>query len=69
MDLNFTAEENAFRNEVSSFLKEKLSPRLSTKVKLGKRLTKEDMTEWHAVLNDKGWLAVNWPVEYLALIE
>lgn len=64
MDLAFSDEEVRFRNEVAAFLKENLSSRLSQKVKLGKRLTKEDMVEWHSVLNDKGWLAVNWPKEY-----
>lgn len=64
MDLAFSDEEISFRNEVATFLKEKLSSRLSEKVKLGKRLNKEDMIEWHSVLNDKGWLAVNWPKEY-----
>lgn len=64
MDLAYSNEENAFREEVRQFLKERLSPRLSSKVKLGKRLTKQDMEEWHDTLNQKGWLAVNWPVEY-----
>lgn len=64
MDLAYTDDEKSFRNSVREFLQEKLSTRLSTKVKLGKRLTKEDMEEWHATLNDKGWLAVNWPKEY-----
>ena len=64
MDLAFSDEEVRFRNEVASFLIENLSSRLSQKVKLGKRLTKDDMDEWHSVLNNKGWLAVNWPKEY-----
>ncbi len=64
MDLAFSDIENSFRQEVRGFLQEKLSSRISEKVKLGKRLTKEDMAEWHATLNEKGWLAVNWPVEH-----
>jgi alkylation response protein AidB-like acyl-CoA dehydrogenase len=64
MDLAYTDDEKSFRNTVREFLKEKLSNRLATKVKLGKRLTKQDMEEWHATLNEKGWLAVNWPEEY-----
>ena len=64
MDLAFSDEEVRFRNEVASFLIENLSSRLSQKVKLGKRLTKDDMDEWHSVLNNKGCLAVNWPKEY-----
>jgi|GEM_PF-3142427 len=51
MDLAFSDEEISFRNKVSTFLKENLSSRLSQKVKLGKRLTKDDMIEWHSTLN------------------
>lgn len=64
MDLAYSNAENAFRAEVRAFLNDKLSKRLSNKVKLGKRLTKEDMVEWHSTLNEKGWLAVNWPKEH-----
>ena len=64
MDLKFTAQEDAFREEVKAFLKEKLTKRLSDKVKAGQRLTKEDYEEWHAVLNERGWLAPSWPEEY-----
>lgn len=64
MDLAFTSEETSFRKDVREFLSKKLSSRLSTKVKLGKRLTKSDMEEWHTTLNEQGWLASNWPVEH-----
>ncbi len=64
MDLNYTAEETAFRQEVRDFLAEHLPERLSEKVRLGKRLSKADHEEWHAVLNARGWLAGNWPAEF-----
>jgi len=64
VDLAYNDEEKAFREEVRTFLQEKLSERLSNKVKLGKRLTRDDMVEWHETLNEKGWLAINWPVEH-----
>ena len=64
MDLNFTPEEEAFRSEVRQFLQEKLPTRMSDKVKSGLRLTREDMLEWHAILNERGWLANHWPKEY-----
>lgn len=64
MDLEFTAEENAFRSEVKQFLSDKLPDSLSRKVKLGKRLSKADMEGWHAALNERGWLAPNWPAEW-----
>ena len=64
MDLNFTPEEEAFRAEVQAFLKAKLPERIATKVKAGQRLTKADQDEWHAILNERGWLANHWPEEY-----
>ena len=64
MDLNFTAEEEAFRTEVRCFLDEHLPPRTAHKVRHGLRLTREDMAQWHAILNARGWLASHWPREY-----
>jgi hypothetical protein len=64
MDLNFTPQEEAFRAEVRAFLDEKLPKRLSDKVAEGKHLTKADMEEWHAILNERGWLANHWPEQY-----
>lgn len=64
MDLEYSEADKAFREEVRQFLAEKLRKTISDKVRLGKRLTKEDMESWHAALNEKGWLAPNWPIEW-----
>lgn len=64
MDLEYSEADKAFREEVRQFLAEKLPKAISDKVRLGKRLTKEDMESWHAALNEKGWLAPNWPIEW-----
>ena len=64
MDLNYTPEEIAFRDEVRAFLDEKLTPELRAKVRGEGHLTKADMDAWHATLNEKGWLAPNWPREF-----
>ncbi|KQZ73819.1 pimeloyl-CoA dehydrogenase large subunit [Sphingopyxis sp. Root214] len=64
MDLQFSREDETFREEVRAFLQDNLPPRLSEKVRTGKRLTKQDMEEWHAILNGRGWLANHWPAEY-----
>lgn len=63
MDLKFTAEEEAFRAEVIDFLGTSLPGRIAEKVHAGKRLTRDDMAQWHAILNAKGWLANHWPKE------
>ncbi|CAM5780762.1 acyl-CoA dehydrogenase family protein [Castellaniella caeni] len=64
MDLNFTPEEELFRQEVCAFLEAKLPQRLSDKVAQGLHLSKADMQSWHAILNEQGWLASHWPIEY-----
>jgi alkylation response protein AidB-like acyl-CoA dehydrogenase len=64
MDMNFTPEEIAFRDEVRAFLKDNLSPELSDKVGDGEHLSKADMEAWHAKLNARGWLANHWPEQY-----
>jgi alkylation response protein AidB-like acyl-CoA dehydrogenase len=64
MDLQFTPQELAFRDEVRAFLKDKLPEELAHKVRNGLRLTKQDMERWHAILNERGWLANHWPEQY-----
>ncbi|GAB4144787.1 MAG: acyl-CoA dehydrogenase family protein [Sphingomonadales bacterium] len=66
MDLAFTEEEIAFREEVRAFLAEHLSERL----RAGMRATPSVFVEpdigceWQRILNEKGWLAYHWPKEY-----
>jgi alkylation response protein AidB-like acyl-CoA dehydrogenase len=64
MDINYTPEERAFRDEVRAFLKDKLPTDISRKVKGHKRVGKEDTVRWQKILNEKGWLALHWPKEY-----
>jgi len=64
MDINYTAEERAFRDEVRTFLNEKLPKDISSKVKEHKRLGNEDTIRWQKILNEQGWLALHWPKEY-----
>ncbi len=61
MDLSYTDDQKAFRDEVRSYFETALPERLSRKVRLGKTLTKQDHEEWHAILNARGWLAGSWP--------
>jgi alkylation response protein AidB-like acyl-CoA dehydrogenase len=64
MDLSYTPEERAFRDEVRNWLATGLSKRLSDKVRKGQRLTKADYDEWHGLLQERGWMAWHWPVEH-----
>ena len=64
MDLRFTAEETAFRNEVRSFFRSALPEAIRRKTTLGQQLSKEDIVTWQRILNKKGWAAPMWPVEH-----
>ncbi|WP_321801607.1 acyl-CoA dehydrogenase family protein [Caballeronia sp. J97] len=64
MDLKFTADEEAFRAEVLAFLQTSLPAHLAQKARTGERLTRDDMAQWHGILNARGWLANHWPKEY-----
>jgi hypothetical protein len=64
MDLSFTPEDEAFRDEVRTFLAEKLPSHLSANVRAGLRSTKAELEEWHSILNERGWLANHWPERY-----
>lgn len=61
MDLSYSDEEQAFRDDVRAFLEAELPPDLSDKVRAGSTLGKQDHERWHAILQARGWLAINWP--------
>jgi alkylation response protein AidB-like acyl-CoA dehydrogenase len=64
LDLSFSAEEEAFREEVRTFLVESLPAEIAGKVRNGEDLDREDVVRWHRILNDRGWFAATWPKEY-----
>jgi len=63
MNLDFTPEEVAFREEVRAFIEEHHPKHLEG---MGNRedMSPEDMTAWHKILGKKGWAAPAWPAEY-----
>jgi pimeloyl-CoA dehydrogenase large subunit len=64
MDLRFTAEEIAFRNEVRSFFRAALPPEIRRKMVEGRHLAKDDIVRWQRILNEKGWAVPHWPKEW-----
>ncbi|HUD51616.1 acyl-CoA dehydrogenase family protein, partial [Parvibaculum sp.] len=66
MDLHFTREDAAFRDEVRAFLDEKLTPELKEAGKLTTSVftDKQWNLAWQKILYEKGWVAPAWPVEY-----
>ena len=61
MDLRFTPEENAFREEVRTFIRDNLPADIHAKMKLGHPPDKEDTVRWQRILNAKGWAGLSWP--------
>ena len=51
MDLRFTPEENAFRDEVRAFFKANLPDGIRKKAAEGIRYVKEDIVTWQRILN------------------
>ena len=64
MDLRFTAEELAFRDEVRDFMRTSLPEDIRRKLVEGRHLNKEDIVTWQRILNRRNWAAYSWPKEY-----
>ncbi|MFT6584349.1 MAG: alkylation response protein AidB-like acyl-CoA dehydrogenase [Cognaticolwellia sp.] len=64
MNLNFTAQEKNFQQEVQQFLQDKLPKNIAQKTKNSIHLSKDECIEWQKILHKQGWSALNWPVEH-----
>ncbi|WP_308910572.1 acyl-CoA dehydrogenase family protein [Pseudokordiimonas caeni] len=64
MNLDFTPEQIAFREEVRAFIAENYPEDLKSKMADSEELGKEDYLAWHRILAKKGWVAPGWPKEY-----
>ena len=64
MDLAFTPEEQAFREEIRAWVGSNLPADISQKVFAAQRLSRDDMQRWAKILGKKGWLGWGWPKEF-----
>lgn len=64
MDLRFTPDEVAFRDEVRAFMRTALPPAIRSKMVKGRRLVKGDLVNWQRILNAKGWAVPHWPKQW-----
>jgi alkylation response protein AidB-like acyl-CoA dehydrogenase len=64
MDLNYSPEELAFRDEVRGWLRTNLPADLRQKMESYQELSKEELLRWHKILAKKGWVAPDWPAEW-----
>jgi alkylation response protein AidB-like acyl-CoA dehydrogenase len=61
MDLAFTPEEQAFRENIRAWVRDHLPADISHKVHHALRLSRDDMQRWARILGQKGWLGHGWP--------
>ena len=66
MELNYSKEELAFRDEVRQLLRDELTPEIiagnkTTTTALGNN---DAAMAWQAILNRRGWAGVAWPKEF-----
>ena len=64
MDLTYSPEETAFRNEVREWLAANLPADIRDKVTKYQHLSREDFIRWHKILAAKGWAVPHWPEEW-----
>ncbi|MGH8674168.1 MAG: acyl-CoA dehydrogenase family protein [Burkholderiales bacterium] len=64
MDLNYSKDELAFRDEVRGWLSANLPQDLRDKIAKYEELGREDLLRWHRILAKKGWVAPAWPKEW-----
>ena len=62
MDIAFSPEELAFRDEVRAFFDDQFDDEVVARLR--SENFKEAIVEWQQRLYKKGWIAANWPVEY-----
>ena len=53
MDLNFTPEESAFRQQVRTFMQEKLPADIRQKVLGGLIVERDDYVRWHRIVTNR----------------
>jgi alkylation response protein AidB-like acyl-CoA dehydrogenase len=64
MDLNYSPEEAAFREEVRAWLKANLPDELRSKVARYEHLSRDELLRWHKILAKQGWVAPAWPKDW-----
>ncbi|MCO5121508.1 MAG: acyl-CoA dehydrogenase family protein, partial [Burkholderiaceae bacterium] len=64
MNLSFSPEETAFRDQVRSWFEANLPSELRDDAPDYRHYTREELVRWYRILAKQGWLAPSWPVEW-----
>ena len=61
MDLDFTPQQLAFRDQVRAFIQARLPSDIRERLRLGHPPRKQDTVTWQRILHERGWAAPHWP--------
>ena len=64
MDLSFTPEEQAFREQIRGWVAQNLPKDISHKVHNALHLTRDDLQQWARILGKQGWHGYAWPQQF-----
>jgi alkylation response protein AidB-like acyl-CoA dehydrogenase len=65
MEFNFSPEDEAFRQEVRTFMQKSLPKDIARRWQVGNHpAPRQDIRHWQRILFEKGWGAPHWPVEH-----
>lgn len=64
MEMSFSPEHRAFRDEVRAWIREAMPPHIRAKADVDANFTHKEVMEWHRILYGKGWVAPHWPKEH-----
>jgi len=64
MDLRYTPEETAFRDEMRTFFREKIPAEIRRKGAEGHHASKAEIVETQRIMNAHGLATINWPVAW-----
>ena len=64
MQLEFTPEEQAFREEIRAWVAANLPEDISHKVHNALHLTRDDLQRWARILGKQGWHGWGWPKQF-----
>jgi alkylation response protein AidB-like acyl-CoA dehydrogenase len=64
MDLGYSPDEIAFRDQARGWLRDNLPAHLREKATAYDHFTRDELLEWHRILARKGWIAPAWPAQW-----
>ena len=64
MKFSYSKEDEAFRNEIASFVRQNIDPVVARKVRDNLPLSKDEHVGWERTIGARGWAAPHWPVEF-----